>query len=159
MGGDTTWGRSTRLRAVCLAERAEVVLLDGPDRKLVAADESVKSGRREKETGPAHNLGRIDTGADNLEPDLGALLDRELFQEEGRGGERWRFVEEGSRRSADEASTGRRNSPTHRVFRAREARRVRVGIKAKVWRDQLRAFSDSFESAIPALVRSPARPG
>lgn len=31
--------------------------------------------------------------------------------------------------------------PAHRVFRAREARRVRVGIKAKVWRDQLRAFS------------------
>jgi hypothetical protein len=68
-----------------LAERAEVVLLDGADRKLggggkvvcsIAARESVPV----RERGLAHNLGRVDTGADNLESDLGSLLDRELFQ-------------------------------------------------------------------------------
>ena len=65
---------------MCLAKRTEVVLLDGADRKLGGGEQVSHSCGGVRRKAPAYNFGRINTGTDNLETDLGALLDRELFR-------------------------------------------------------------------------------
>lgn len=59
------------------AERAQVVLLDRPDRELQVA-RGVSSSEGDTRSTPTHDFGRIYARADNLQPDLGALLDHEL---------------------------------------------------------------------------------